>query len=116
MKLPKFKLEFKEDLNDVLFSLGIYNAFGENSDNFTGLREEGHIFINQVIHKTYLKVFEDECEAAAVTVIDFAENSIPLPEKIFDMKVNSSFLFLLKNSKLLAGYDLVFMSKIEKFE
>ena len=116
IQLPKFELEFKENLNDALISLGMYNAFDENNADFTGLREEGHIFINQVIHKTYLKVFEDGCEAAAVTVIDFAENSIPRPEKIYDMKVNRPVLFLLKNYRLPTGYDLVFMSKIEKFE
>ena len=116
LQLPKFELEFKEKLNDVLISLGMYDAFDENHADFTGLREEGNIFISQVIHKTYLKVFEDGCEAAAVTVIDFAENSIPRPEKIYDMKVNRPFLFLLKNYRLPTGYDLVFMSKIEKFE
>ena len=41
---------------------------------------------------------------------------MPVEEKIYDMKVNRPFLFLLKNSKLPAGYDLVFMSKIEKLE
>ena len=32
------------------------------------------------------------------------------------MKVNRPFLFLLKNLKLPEGFDLVFMSKIEKVE
>ena len=116
LQLPKFELEFKEKLNEVLKDLGMYNAFSEVDADFTGLREEGKLFINQVIHKTYLKVFEDGCEAAAVTAIDVATNSLPIEEKIFDMKVNKPFLFLLKNSKLPAGYDLVFMSKIEKLE
>ena len=32
------------------------------------------------------------------------------------MKVNRPFLFLLKNNKLPEGYNLIFMSKIEKLE
>ncbi len=116
LQLPKFELEFKENLNQVLKDLGMYYAFIDEKADFTGLREEGKLFISQVIHKTYLKVFEDGCEAAAVTAIDVATNSLPVEEKIYDMKVNRPFLFLLKNSKLPKGYDLVFMSKIEKLE
>ena len=41
---------------------------------------------------------------------------MPIEEIIYDMKINRPFLFLLKNSKLPDGYNLVFMSKIEKFE
>ena len=114
LQLPKFELEFKEKLNQVLSDLGMYNAFSEYEADFTGLRSKGELYISQVIHKTYLKVFEDGCEAAAVTAIDIATNSIPVEEKIYDMKINRPFLFLLKNSKLPKGYDLVFMSKIEK--
>ena len=116
LQLPKFELEFKENLNQVLQDLGMFEAFDENNADFTGLREEGKLFVSQVIHKTYLKVFEDGCEAAAVTAIDISTNSLPIEEKIYDMQVNRPFLFLLKNSKLPKGYDLVFMSKIEKLE
>ena len=41
---------------------------------------------------------------------------MPVEEEIYDMKVNRPFLFLLKNTRLPAGYDLIFMSKIEKLE
>ena len=116
LQLPKFELTFKETLNDVLISLGMYNAFNPGKADFTGLREEGNLFISNVIHKTYLKVFEDGCEAAAVTAIQTYGSCMPVEEKIYDMKINRPFLFLLKNSKLPTGYDLVFMSKIEKLE
>ena len=49
----------------------MYDAFSGNNADFTGLREEPGLFINKVIHKTYLKVFEYGCEAAGATVIDF---------------------------------------------
>ena len=114
LQLPKFELEFSQNLNQILIDLGMYNAFSPDDANFTGLRQEPGLFINKVIHKTYLKVFEDGCEAAAVTAIDVINGALPIEEKIYDMKVNRPFLFLLKNSKLPTGYDLLFMSKIEK--
>ena len=117
IQLPKFELEFEENLNQILIDLGMYEAFDEGLADFTGMREKGGLYINRVIHKTYLKVFEDGCEAAAVTAIEIAERGfIPREEIIYDMKVNRPFLFLLKNRKLPAGYDLVFISKIEKLE
>ena len=95
----------------------MYDAFSAENADFTGLREKKGLFINRVIHKTYLKVFEDGCEAAGVTVIDIADGALPpREEKIYDMKVNRPFLFLLKNSKLPIGNDLLFMAKIEKLE
>ena len=112
--LPKFELEFKEKLNEILKDLGMYNAFSPKDADFTGLKEGGEIFISSVNHKTYLKVFEDGCEAAAITDIGMDGASMPIEEKIYDMKVNRPFLFLLRNSKLPKEHNLVFMSKIEK--
>ena len=114
LQLPKFELEFKEKLNEILKDLGMYNAFSFEDADFTGLRKEGEIFISSVNHKTYLKVFEDGCEAAAITEIGVVGASMPIEEKIYDMKVNRPFLFLLKNSRLPKEHNLVFMSKIEK--
>ena len=114
LQLPKFELEFKQKLNEVLKDLGMYDAFSLDTAIFSEMRKENDLFINQVIHKTYLKVFEDGCEAAAVTVVDAdGGEAFPIEEKIFDMKINRPFLFMLKNNRLPAGYDLVFMSKIE---
>ena len=118
VQLPKFELKFEQNLNEILKGLGMYEAFDENLAEFTGMREKGELYINRVIHKTYLKVFEDGCEAAAVTAIEINQrgSAMPREEIIYEMKVNRPFLFLLKNNKLPTGYDLVFMSKIEKLE
>ena len=116
IQLPKFELEMKETLNEILSDLGMYEAFDSSKADFTGLRSEGGLFISLVIHKTYLKVFENGCEAAAVTGIVMGGAGAPIEEKIYDMKINRPFLFLLKNSMLPDGYNLVFMSKIEKFD
>ena len=117
LQLPKFELNFTQELNQVLIDLGMFNAFSSQDADFTGLREEGNLYINRVLHKTYLKVFEDGCEAAAITEVEMWESeSFDDNEKIYDMKINRPFIFLLKNSKLPKEFDLLFMSKIEKLE
>ena len=117
LQLPKFEVNFAQNLNQVLIDLGMYNAFSSQYADFTGLREEGNLYISQVIQKTYLKVNEEGTEAAAVTAVVINYGSMPgEEEKIYDMKVNRPFLFLLRNSQLPEGYDMIFMSKIEKIE
>ena len=117
IQLPKFELEFNQKLNEILKDLGMYDAFVPSDADFTAIKKEGDLYISRVIHKTYLKIFEDGCEAAAVTAIEGAGGaSMPIQEIIYDMKVNRPFIFLLKNSQLPTGYDLVFMAKIEKLK
>ena len=117
LQLPRFEVKFSQKLNQILMDLGMYNAFNSGVADFSGLRDEGGLFISKVIHKTYLKVFEEGTEAAAVTGIAMDGAIGPgAEEKIYDMKVNRPFLFLLQNMKLPKGFDLVFMSKIEKVE
>ena len=116
LELPKFELEFSTSLKDILIDMGMENAFSNNAD-FSGLREEGNLKIDDVLHKTYLKVDEEGTEAAAVTGITVVTTSArPDKEIIYQMKVNRPFLFFLRNKNLPVDNDLLFMSKIEIIE
>ena len=117
LELPKFELEFSTSVKDILIDMGMENAFTDYAD-FTGLREKGEIKIDDVLHKTYLKVDEEGTEATAVTAVigTYTTSVGPDIEIIYQMKVNRPFLFFLRNKKLPANYDLLFMSKIEIIE
>ena len=116
LELPKFELEFSTSLKDILIDMGMENAFSNNAD-FSELREEGNLKIDDVLHKTYLKVDEEGTEAAAVTGITVVTTSArPDKEIIYQMKVNRPFLFFLRNKNLPVDNDLLFMSKIEIIE
>ena len=114
LELPKFELEFYSSLKGVLGDMGIKKAF-TNKAELTGLRKENDLKVDDVLHKTYLKVDEFGTEAAAVTaVIIKTKSAMPHKEIVYQMKVNRPFLFLLRSSKLPTDYDLLFMSKIER--
>ena len=117
LELPKFELEFYSSLKGVLRNMGMEKAF-TNDAELTGLKIENDLKVDDVLHKTYLKVNEFGTEAAAVTAVIIKTKTAVRPKKeiIYQMKVNRPFLFLLRSKKLPADYDLLFMSKIEKLE
>jgi serpin B len=113
LELPKFKLEFFSSLKETLKDMGMTTAFTNNAD-LTGLREERNLKIDDVLHKTFLSVNENGTEAAAVTAVIIKYTSArPVQEKIYQMKINRPFLFMLRSNKLPSDYDMLFMSKIE---
>ncbi len=69
LSLPKFRTEFSTDLNDMMKNLGVQTAFESTAADFSPMIGERLLFINSVLHKTYIDVDENGTEAAAVTAI-----------------------------------------------
>ena len=110
LELPKFELEFSSSLKEVLMDMGMEKAFTNYAD-FSGLREENQLKIDDVLHKTYLKVNENGTEAAAVTAVVVTKTSArPVQEVVYEMKVNRPFLFILRSNILPIDYDILFIS------
>jgi len=74
IRLPKFKLEYRKSLVEVLSAMGMEVAFGNGAD-FTGIRKSGGLEISDVIHKTYINVDEKGTEAAAVTSVEIVDTA-----------------------------------------
>lgn len=104
--LPKFTLEYKKNLNDVLKALGMAIAFDPGRANFTKIHKNGGIFISNVEHKTFVRVDEEGTEAAAVTSIGFVDTSVP---QEFVMRVDRSFFFAIRERH---SGTILFMGKI----
>uniref|UniRef100_A0A3B3W0Q4 Serpin B6 n=1 Tax=Poecilia latipinna TaxID=48699 RepID=A0A3B3W0Q4_9TELE len=67
VKLPRFKLEEKYELNKVLSSMGMVDAFDETKCDFSGMSSNKGLFLSQVSHKAFVEVNEEGTEAAAAT-------------------------------------------------
>lgn len=91
--LPKFELEWKSSLNDVLKAMGMELAFNTALADFTRINSGGNLFIDEVLHKTFIKVDEEGTEAAAVTSVGIGLTSMP---EIVDFRVDRPFLFLIR--------------------
>ena len=66
--LPKFELEYSKSLKEILKDMDVKLPF-ENIADFSKIRAQNDIHIDDIIHKTYLKVNEQGTEVAAVTAI-----------------------------------------------
>ena len=120
LELPKFEQQFSENLNQILINMGMKKAFDKNLADFSGITESTNIYIERVEHFTYLKIDEKIVEGAAKTMIRMYEGEALierpiLDNKIYIMKINRPFLFLIRCSELSKCQDMIFMSKIEEF-
>ena len=86
VKLPKFDIENKFDLNDALRALGVERAFQKGYARFDRMFAPKEVaydyWISKVIQKARISVAEWGTEAAAVTVVEMVgESAAPGPEE-----------------------------------
>jgi serine protease inhibitor len=101
LKLPRFKVDWESDLNDVLKALGMAEAFDPHRANFSQIAElnsGNKLYISQVKHKTWGEVNEEGTEAAAVTSVGVSVTSVQQPRERFVMKVDRPFFFAIRDN------------------
>ena len=88
--LPKFKMEQRFSLNDVLTGMGAGEMFGGKAD-FSGIAHEP-LYVSDVVHKAFVEVNEEGTEAAAATGIGMKMLSL---KPMFS--ANHPFLFFIRH-------------------
>jgi len=94
--IPKFKIETKYFLNDVLYEMGIKDAFLDIKADFSGITGKKELYISKVLHKAFVEINEEGTEAAAATGIVMEITSVRL-RKIF--KADHPFVFIIHENK-----------------
>ena len=107
LEMPRFTLEYKLSLNDVLKSLGMSIAFDPQQANFSKISKDAELFISDVLHKTFVEVNEEGTEAAAVTSVTISVTSIGGGG--FVMRVDRPFLFFIRENR---SGTILFMGEI----
>lgn len=100
--MPKFLLNYSAGLKDVLKSMGMEICFDGRAD-FTNISEG--LFIDDVIHKTFIKVDEKGTEAAAATAVKM----LRCIKKEIRMDLNRPFFFMITKEKV---EEFCFIAKV----
>ena len=111
LTLPKFKLEYQRTMNDDLATLGMGIAFRPDAADFTRMSRGGGLSIAFVKQKTYVDVYEEGTEAAAVTVT--AIRQVSLPSGPVTMRVDRPFIFAIRER---FSNTILFVGKIARLE
>ncbi len=103
--IPSFEIDYEtKKMREKLYSLGLHHSFDRNSADFFGMvnmskEARDQIWIEDVLHKAYIKVNEEGSEAAAATVILFgaAPGSVPQRKVIPVFKADRPFYYLIRH-------------------
>ncbi|MBO4861494.1 MAG: serpin family protein [Firmicutes bacterium] len=93
--VPKFEISFDADLAGTLAGMGITDAFDMSKADLSGIgtSRQGPVYINRVLHKTYISVFEKGTKAGAATAVEMTSGANP--NSIKQVWLNRPFVFML---------------------
>ncbi|SIS11707.1 serpin family protein [Natronorubrum thiooxidans] len=94
LTLPTFGIESKFSLVDVMQELGMERAFGAGAD-FSGMVEDDvGLFVDDIVHQSFVSVDEEGTEAAAATAVEMVESA---PSERVEMIVDRRFMFYIRD-------------------
>ncbi|XP_061762805.1 leukocyte elastase inhibitor-like [Nerophis ophidion] len=68
--LPRFKMEEMYNMENVLVSMGMSDAFNMSKSDFSGMSPAKDLVLSKVIHKAFVEVNEEGTEAAAACAVE----------------------------------------------
>ncbi len=102
--LPKFKLEYEKELNEILKAFGMDKAFSGGFDNMVKAESSANPYISLVKHKSFIEVTEEGTEAAAATIVEIVDESMPTT-----FMANRPFFFVIRDDR---NGTILFMGKV----
>ena len=85
------------ELLKVLCEMGMPDAFHEDKADFENLGSstKGNIYINRVLHKTFISVGEKGTKAGAVTAVAMADKCAAVAEEPKSVYLDRPFVYML---------------------
>jgi serpin B len=105
--VPKFTIEFDEELSSELSELGLGIIFSDQAD-FGKISSQVDLKVDFVKHKTFIEVDERGTEAAAVTSIEMPGGLFQNDDR-FSLIVNKPFLFIIADT---TTREMIFVGSI----
>lgn len=110
LSIPKFSFRQNIQLKEILAGMGMKLSMSTAAD-FTSLtRDMVPLFVQEVIHETFIEINEEGTEAAAVTAIKMTRCISVNHTKKIKLEFNRPFILLIKHQNI---EQILFAAKIE---
>ena len=95
--IPKFETEYNVEMSAILKDMGMTKAFDIYNADFEGLGTStaGNIFINSVLHKTFISVGEKGTKAGAATIVEMNDGAAAEPQEPKEVYLDRPFVYML---------------------
>ncbi len=100
-EMPEFSYEYEVELSEPLKDMGMELPFNTNAD-FSNMAttDTGYLYINRVLHKTYIEVNQAGTRAAAATAVEMTEEGCAEPPTIDkEVILNRPFVYAIVNNR-----------------
>ncbi len=97
LALPKFNVTQKSNLNVLLKSLGMSDAFDPATADLSGIDGTRNLSVGNVFHQAVIGVDEQGTEAAAATAIEITTTAILNPSEALAVTIKNPFIFLIRD-------------------
>uniref|UniRef100_A0A7E4VPI9 SERPIN domain-containing protein n=1 Tax=Panagrellus redivivus TaxID=6233 RepID=A0A7E4VPI9_PANRE len=110
VKLPKFKIDSALDLNGLLQTLGVVDAFVDDVADFSGITDGRGLAVSNVVHKAFIETDENGTEAAAATAVymNYRSSITSVLVDPLQFIADHGFLFILAD----ADFHMYFAGKV----
>ena len=108
LRIPKFEFEAEYGLKNDFISLGMIDAFSVSDADFSGMDGTKNLYIDKVIHKSYIKVDEEGTEAAAATGVTITLESAIISDSLV-FEIDRPFIFIIKDNE---SGSILFMGRV----
>ena len=110
LTMPKFEFDSDVPLKGVLISLGMVDAFSLNFADFSGIADlqatGEQLYVEDVLHKSYIALDENGTEAPAATAVIVSATSLP-PSTTFT--ADRPFLFWIEHA---STAEILFLGQV----
>ena len=100
--IPKFTGEYTLEMSQLLQKMGMVDAFNPDLANFRGMADfppDHNLYIDKVLHKTYIAVDERGTKAGAVTAVAMNKATSAAPQMFKTVYLNRPFVYMLIDSQ-----------------
>ncbi|KAM8705469.1 hypothetical protein ACLKA7_009857 [Drosophila subpalustris] len=93
VKLPKFKVEFEQELTAIFKELGINRLFNGQAELGKMLKSSENLKVSKILHKAFIEVNEEGTEAGAATTMIVALRSTRPEDEPQEFHADHPFYF-----------------------